>query len=65
MMKLAIGLPKQVADSKDKHDARALFQEAKGVAGKRPETLITDGLNHTMMHLTRYSINAQIRCLSM
>jgi putative transposase len=26
------------------HDAKALFAEAKEIAGKRPETLITDGL---------------------
>jgi putative transposase len=37
-------IAQEVADSKDKHDARMLFQDAKDVAGKRPETLITDGL---------------------
>lgn len=33
-----------VAESKYKHDARKLFQLAKKVTGKKPETLITDGL---------------------
>lgn len=37
-------IAQEVADSKDRHDARNLFQEAKDIAGKRPETLITDGL---------------------
>lgn len=37
-------IAQEVADSKDKHDARGLFQEAKDIAGKRPETMITDGL---------------------
>jgi putative transposase len=37
-------IAQEVADSKDKHDARNLFQEAKEIAGKSPETLITDGL---------------------
>jgi putative transposase len=37
-------IAQEVADSKDKHDAKALFTEAKDIAGKRPETLITDGL---------------------
>jgi putative transposase len=37
-------IAQEVADSKDKHDAKALFAEAKEIAGKRPETLITDGL---------------------
>lgn len=37
-------IAQEVADSKDKHDAKNLFQEAKEIAGKNPETLITDGL---------------------
>jgi len=37
-------IAQEVADSKDKHDARHLFNEAKDIAGRRPETLITDGL---------------------
>jgi len=37
-------IAQEVADSKDKHDAKALFAEGKKIAGKRPETLITDGL---------------------
>lgn len=37
-------IAQEVADSKDKHDARNLFKEGKDIAGRRPETLITDGL---------------------
>lgn len=37
-------IAQEVADSKHKHDARRGFNEAKIIAGKRPETLITDGL---------------------
>ena len=37
-------IAQEVADSKDKHDARHLFNDAKEIAGRRPETLITDGL---------------------
>jgi putative transposase len=37
-------IAQEVADSKDRHDAKNLFQEAKNIAGKSPETLITDGL---------------------
>lgn len=37
-------IAQEVADSKEKHDARRLFQEGREIASKRPETLITDGL---------------------
>jgi len=37
-------IAQEVAESKYKHDARKLFQMAKRVTGKKPETLITDGL---------------------
>jgi transposase-like protein len=37
-------IAQEVAESKYKHDARKLFQLAKKVIGKRPTTLITDGL---------------------
>lgn len=37
-------IAQEVANTKDKHDAKGLFQEAKEIAGKRPNTLITDGL---------------------
>jgi transposase-like protein len=37
-------IAQEVAGSKYKHDARKLFQLAKKVTGKNPETLITDGL---------------------
>jgi transposase-like protein len=37
-------IAQEVADSKYKHDARKLFQMAKEVTGKKPITIITDGL---------------------
>jgi len=37
-------IAQEVAESKYKHDARKLFQRAKRVTEKKPETLITDGL---------------------
>ena len=37
-------IAQEVAESKYKHDARKLFQLVKKVTGKKPETLITDGL---------------------
>jgi transposase-like protein len=37
-------IAQEVAETKYKHDARQLFQMAKRVTGKKPMTLITDGL---------------------
>jgi putative transposase len=37
-------IAQEVAESKERHDARKLFQLAQKVAGKKPMTLITDGL---------------------
>ncbi|MGD0688322.1 MAG: DDE-type integrase/transposase/recombinase [Candidatus Bathyarchaeia archaeon] len=37
-------IAQEVADTKDTHDARHLFQMAKDRAGKKPQILITDGL---------------------
>lgn len=37
-------IAQEVADSKHNHDARKLFSMGGEIAGKRPETLITDGL---------------------
>lgn len=37
-------IAQEVAESKVKHDARMLFELGKKVAGKKPMTLITDGL---------------------
>jgi transposase-like protein len=37
-------IAQEVADTKDKHDARGLFEEGRKIAGKRPKVLITDGL---------------------
>ncbi len=38
-------IAQEVADSKQSYDARKLFQKAKETAGKKPKTLITDGLH--------------------
>jgi len=38
-------IAQEVADTKDRHDARRLFQKGKETTGKRLETLITDGLH--------------------
>ena len=37
-------IAQEVAETKQRHDARKLFQMAKQVTGKKPMTLITDGL---------------------
>ena len=37
-------LAKEVATSKEKHDASGLFRQAKEIAGTRPKVIITDGL---------------------
>ena len=37
-------IAQEVADSKERHDARMLFHSAIRVTGKQPKTLITDGL---------------------
>jgi putative transposase len=37
-------IAQEVAETKYKHDARKLFQLAKKVTGKKPNTMITDGL---------------------
>lgn len=37
-------IAQEVADTKFNHDAQALFHEAKAIARKRPNVLITDGL---------------------
>lgn len=37
-------IAQEVADTKFKHDAQGLLHDAKEIAGKRPNTLITDGL---------------------
>ncbi|MFZ3168154.1 MAG: DDE-type integrase/transposase/recombinase [Candidatus Methanoperedens sp.] len=37
-------IAQEVADTKDRHDARNLFHEGKEITGKRPNVLITDGL---------------------
>jgi len=38
-------IAQEVADTKDRHDARRLFQMGREVSGKKPRTLITDGLH--------------------
>ena len=37
-------IAQEVAETKDKHDTRALMAKAKYLMGKHPKTLITDGL---------------------
>ena len=37
-------IAQEVAESKHKHDARRIFQMAKKITGKKPMTMITDGL---------------------
>jgi putative transposase len=37
-------IAQEVAETKEKHDARMLFYRAKRLMGKQPKTLITDGL---------------------
>ena len=37
-------IAQEVADTKERHDARGLFHEGKEITGKRPNVLITDGL---------------------
>jgi transposase-like protein len=38
-------IAQEVADTKDRHDARGLFHRSAEVAGKNPKLLITDGLH--------------------
>jgi putative transposase len=37
-------IAKEVADTKEKHDATGLFRQAKEVTGTKPKVIITDGL---------------------
>jgi putative transposase len=37
-------IAQEVADTKDRHDARGLFAKSKELMGKRPQTIITDGM---------------------
>jgi transposase-like protein len=37
-------IAQELADTKYAHDVRQLFQAARAIAGKKPKTLITDGL---------------------
>jgi len=37
-------IAQEVAETKDRHDAQALFSRAKYLMGKQPKTLVTDGL---------------------
>jgi len=39
-------IAQEVAESKQKHDARQLFQLGKRIAGKQPKTLIMDGAHN-------------------
>jgi len=37
-------IAQEVADSKERHDARNLFAKSKVATGKKPMMLVTDGL---------------------
>lgn len=54
-------IAQEVADSKYKHDARALFNKGKEIADKRPNVLITDGLRayHDALVLHEYKPTIQ------
>jgi transposase-like protein len=45
-------IAQEVAETKDKHDSRLLFVQAKRLMGKQPKHIITDGLNS-------YSVSAR------
>jgi transposase-like protein len=54
-------IAQEVANTKDTHDARHLFQMARERAGKRPQILITDGLrSYRDAWLKEYRTNKQI-----
>jgi transposase-like protein len=54
-------IAQEVANTKDTHDARHLFQMARERAGKRPQILITDGLrSYHDAWLKEYRTNKQI-----
>ena len=54
-------IAQEVANTKDTHDARHLFQMAKERAGKRPQILITDGLrSYRDAWLKEYRTHKQI-----
>ncbi len=51
-------IAQEVADTKDTHDARHLFQMAKERAGKKPQVLVTDGLrSYRDAWLKEYRVN--------
>ena len=54
-------IAQEVADTKDKHDARHLFEIARERAGKKPNILITDGLRwYHDAWLKEYSTKKQL-----
>ena len=48
-------IAQEVAESKDKHDARNLLRMSKELMGKKPMTFITDGLALIMTHTKKSS----------
>jgi putative transposase len=46
-------IAQEVAETKEKHDARAIFLEAKRLMHKQPKTMITDGLPAMQLLLNR------------
>jgi len=54
-------IAQEVANTKDTHDARHLFQMARERAGKRPQILITDGLqSYRDAWLKEFRTNKQV-----
>lgn len=54
-------IAQEVADSKFKHDARNIFRKGKELAGKRPLTMITDGLQAYQHAVKEYYSNTAPR----
>lgn len=51
-------IAQEVADSKDRHDARGLFHRSAEIAGKSPSLLITDGLkSYHLAYKDEYQTN--------
>ncbi len=47
-------IAQEVADKKERHDARNLFAKSKELMGKRPQTIITDGMEANSPNPERY-----------
>jgi transposase-like protein len=56
-------IAQEVANTKDRHDARGLFKDGKKIAGKRPNVFITDGLPayHDALQRVIYTLKPSIK----